>query len=232
MQKKIPKKLVLLITGSIIVILVMVILILSKSDTSNKISDIVSIPIPATIVKSFVKIADAEPVQPAKIATSSTQISDISANTDSVNLGLPISLEIPNINVDASIEYLGLTIDGAMAVPKGPNNVAWFSLGTIPGVVGSAVIAGHFGWKNNIPAVFDDLHKLQIGDKISIKTDKGITVTFIVREIGVYDQNGDATNVFSSNDGKAHLNLITCEGVWNPVLKTRPNRLVVFTDME
>jgi len=35
-----------------------------------------------------------------------------------------------------------------------------------------------------------------------------------------------------SNDGKAHLNLITCAGVWDEVEKSHSSRLVVFADME
>jgi LPXTG-site transpeptidase (sortase) family protein len=155
-----------------------------------------------------------------------------SSSNEKINVGLPVSLVIPKINVHANFEYLGLTTDGAMDVPKGPDNVAWFDLGPRPGEIGSAVIAGHYGWKNNIPAVFDNLYKLQKGDKIYVEDSMGSSTAFVVSEIGIYDQNGDASNVFGSNDGKSHLNLITCEGVWNNLLKSRPSRLVVFTSKE
>ena len=145
---------------------------------------------------------------------------------------LPVRLKIPSINVDALVEYVGLTSDGAMDVPKGPDNVAWFNLGPRPGENGSAVIAGHYGWKNNIPAVFDNLHKLRKGDKIYIEDEKGAKTVFVVREIQIYDKNVDASLVFGSSDGKAHLNLITCTGVWNKAEKTRSDRLIVFTDKE
>jgi len=88
---------------------------------------------------------------------------------------------------------LGLTTDGAMDVPKGPSNTAWFDLGTIPGDTGSAVIDGHSGWKNGIPAVFDDLYKLQKGDKVYVQNGKGIIITFVVREIKNYDPKADAS---------------------------------------
>jgi len=71
--------------------------------------------------------------------------------------GLPVRLKIPKINVDSAFEYVGLTPQGAMDVPKGPAEVGWFKLGTRPGEIGSAVVAGHSGWKNGIPAVFDNL---------------------------------------------------------------------------
>jgi len=147
-----------------------------------------------------------------------------------VNPGLPTRLKIPNLSTDAVVEYVGLTTLGAMDVPQGLDNVAWFNLGSQPGEVGSAVISGHSGYKDNKPAVFDDLYKLAEGDKVYIEDDKGAIVTFVVREIKSYDRNANAADVFSSNDGLAHLNLITCTGDWNAIAKTHSDRLVVFTD--
>ena len=59
-----------------------------------------------------------------------------------------------------------------------------------------------------------------------------MTITFVVREIRTYGKDESAHDVFGSSDGKAHLNLITCMGVWNKTEKTRSERLVVFTDKE
>lgn len=147
-----------------------------------------------------------------------------------VNIGLPIRLLIPKISVDAAIEYVGVAPDGSMGVPKGPDGVAWFQLGPRPGEEGSAVLAGHFGWKNNLPAVFDDIHTLEKGDTLVVEDDTGATSTFVVREIRLYDPLADSEGVFGSSDGKAHLNLVTCEGVWDAATKSYSKRLVVFTD--
>jgi LPXTG-site transpeptidase (sortase) family protein len=144
--------------------------------------------------------------------------------------GIPVRMMIPSINIDAAIEYVGLTSNGAMAVPKGPNDVGWFELGPRPGDIGSAVIAGHDGWKDGIPAVFDNLSKLVAGDKIYVKDDTGATTLFVVRKVVIYGENDDASTIFDSNDGTAHLNLITCEGFWNAATQSYSSRLVVFTD--
>jgi LPXTG-site transpeptidase (sortase) family protein len=153
-------------------------------------------------------------------------------NLKQINSGLPTRIEIPKISVDAAIEYVGLTPQGAMAVPTGPTSTAWFDLGPRPGENGSAVIAGHEGWKDGIRAVFDDLYKLRAGDEVYVKDEEGATTTFVVRDVRTYGQNGDASDVFGSSDGKAHLNLITCEGIWNAAEKSYSNRLVVFADKE
>lgn len=144
----------------------------------------------------------------------------------------PVRLKIPQIGIDANIERVGLTKDGAMGVPKGVANVGWFDLSPSPGEIGSSVIDGHSGYKNDKPAVFDNLHKLQKGDKIYIEDEKGKTIVFVVRRLWSYDNKKNASEVFSSKDGKAYLNLITCAGDWNAIEKTHSKRLVVFADKE
>lgn len=146
--------------------------------------------------------------------------------------GLPVRLKIPEIAVDDAVEQVGVTSEGEMGTPKGPTGVAWFSLGPRPGEIGSAVISGHYGWKNGIPAVFDNLYKLRAGDRLYIEDENGVITTFVVRELRRYGENADASEVFTSRDGKAHLNLVTCEGVWNKFSKSYSKRLVVFTDKE
>lgn len=144
--------------------------------------------------------------------------------------GLPVRLRIPIIGVDSAIEDALITPDGRMDVPAGSKNVAWFALGPHPGQEGSAVIGGHYGISGGVPFVFYNLDKLKIGDKVSVLDDGGNTLSFVVRSVRLFDRNADATPVFTSSDGLAHLNLITCEGIWNQVNGTYPKRRVVFTD--
>lgn len=146
--------------------------------------------------------------------------------------GLPVRLKIPGIHVDSAIEYVGLTPQGAVGIPKNPNNAAWYNLGPQPGDIGSAVITGHVNWYYGATGVFANLHKLKPGDKITVQDDKGSVFSFVVREIRDYAAAGDATDVFYANDEKAHLNLITCEGVWDRSAQQYTQRLVVFTDKE
>lgn len=146
------------------------------------------------------------------------------------NPGLPIRLKIPKIKVNAAIEHKGLTAKGEMGVPKLPGNVAWFSLGTRPGEIGTAAMAGHVDWWNGATAVFANLKKLKIGDKIIVQDENGKDVSFIVRKIRTYSSKESAPDVFHSSDGKAHLTLITCYGAWDKNAKQYSKRLVVFAD--
>lgn len=149
-----------------------------------------------------------------------------------LQVGLPMRLEIKSIGVDSLIEYVSTTTKGEMDTPKLLEDVAWFSPGTYPGEVGTAVIAGHSGWINYKTAVFDRLSKIKVGDIVTIKNDNGVNTNFVVSNLKKYNSLGDPTEVFTSNDGKSHLNLITCSGIWDTENKNYKERLVVFTDKE
>jgi len=71
-----------------------------------------------------------------------------------------------------------------------------------------------------------------VGDKVYTENNQGVTTSFVVREIKRYDPDADASSVFDSKDGKSHLNLITCEGVWDDEIESYSKRLVIFTDRE
>ncbi len=145
------------------------------------------------------------------------------------NPGFPVRLKIPRINVDATIEYVGLTSHGEMEVPRDAANAGWFDLGPRPGENGSAVIAGHVDADDGKAGVFTDLHKLKGGDKLYVQDSEGRITPFIVRESRTYDP-GYAVEVFSLNSS-AYLNLITCDGVWDGAKKSYSKRLVVFADI-
>jgi len=55
----------------------------------------------------------------------------------------------------------------------------------------------------------DNLYKLRKGDKLYIEDDKGVIISFVVRESRGYNPNADASDVFGLSNGKVHLNLIT-----------------------
>jgi LPXTG-site transpeptidase (sortase) family protein len=172
-------------------------------------------------------------LSPARIGRSGSQPLETTpptVSTQKMHIGFPLRLKISIINVDAVIAYAGLTPDGAMEIKKDPTEVAWYDRGPRPGENGSAVIAGHYGFLNGKGSVFNDLHTLIKGDVISVVDDRNNTYSFIVRESRTYNPAADASGVFNSNDGKAHLNLITCEGTWNNAQATYSDRRVVFTE--
>lgn len=143
--------------------------------------------------------------------------------------GLPVRLVIPTINVNTNVQYVGITPQGEMEVPSNAVDVGWFKLGSRPGEKGSAVIAGHIDGESGEAGVFINLYALKQGDELYVEDYQGIRTRFIVRESRTYDP-GYAEEVFSANDS-AHLNLVTCDGIWDGTKKSYAKRLVVFADI-
>lgn len=143
---------------------------------------------------------------------------------------VPVELSIPRLGIYAPIEAVGILDNNAMAVPINIGDVGWYEHGPRPGDMGSSVLAGHVNWINGEDAVFTSLHFIEIGDTVQVNNSVGSTDTFIVRNVKDYPENSDASDVFSSSDGSSWLNLITCDGAWDAVLKTHRLRLVVFTE--
>lgn len=148
----------------------------------------------------------------------------------SATFGLPIRLQIPTIDVDANIAYMGLTPTGEMDVPPDLINVGWYKFGTKPGEVGSAVIAGHLEGVEDL-GVFKHLTKLQVGDEINIRNDRDELIVFTVREMRTYKQDERPSDIFNRTDG-TYLNLITCSGKWDNTKKRYSHRYVVFADKQ
>ncbi|ACZ41485.1 peptidase C60 sortase A and B [Thermobaculum terrenum ATCC BAA-798] len=143
----------------------------------------------------------------------------------------PVRLIIKNdrLDVDAAVEYVGLTPDGAMDVPKKWEDVAWYRLGPVPGQQGNAVIAGHLDSTTG-PAVFWKLKDIRIGDVVSVIDEDGHKINFKVTKIQSYfDEDAPLYDIFGPTD-KSRLNLITCDGSWDPKAKRYDKKLVVFTE--
>ncbi|RDY69994.1 class F sortase [Halobacillus sp. SY10] len=139
----------------------------------------------------------------------------------------PDRIEIPTIDVDASIQALGYTPDGGMAVPKSLTDVGWFEPGTMPGNQGNSVIAGHVDG-NSGPAVFYDLKDLSPGDEIHVY-DENTKLTFEVSRIESYPyKNAPIREIFGPTNTR-NLNLITCTGPYDDEASTYSERLAVFT---
>ncbi len=140
--------------------------------------------------------------------------------------GYPDLLSIPKINVKAKVGLVGITQKGNMATPRSFREVGWYKYGTIPGNMGSAVIAGHVDNGLALPAVFSKLSELKKGDDIYITTDENKSLHFKVTGSEVYDFNANVPEIFKENDGKI-LRLITCTGTWLKEYRTHDERLVV-----
>lgn len=169
------------------------------------------------------------PTPPRPSPTPSPTVVPTPSPTPPPAVGAPTRLRIPSIGVDASVESVGLTADGAMDVPKNYANVAWYNLGPKPGAPGNAVIDGHVDSKTG-PAVFWDLRKLRPGDEIFVIGVDGVERRFVVTAMQVYKRDAaPLEQIFGAAPG-THLNLITCDGVFDRTRKEYDSNLIVYAD--
>lgn len=148
-----------------------------------------------------------------------------------IEVGLPTTIEIPSLGVNAAIESVGLDDQGRMGVPQEVMDTGWYKFGYRPGQRGSAVIDGHFDSQTGAPAVFYNLATLQIGDKIIVTDSNNQKYKFIVTSVTSYPFDSlPMQKIFARND-KARLNLITCDGTWNRSTHNYSNRAVVFAEL-
>jgi LPXTG-site transpeptidase (sortase) family protein len=146
------------------------------------------------------------------------------------NFDLPAKLLISKLNINATIEYIGLTSSGNVAVPANSLDVGWYKYGALPGNKGTAIIVGHVDNSVGQSAVFTNLDKLQKGDNIIVIDAEGQTISFTVSRSQIYNNSENPPVVFKAIDNEAHLNLITCTGPWDAGKYVFTERLVVFAD--
>ena len=146
-------------------------------------------------------------------------------------IATPVSLEIPAIGVNATVEFVGLDKYGNMDIPKNVYHVGWYSLGVKPGENGQAVMAGHLNTPELTPSVFWNLKNLKPGDVIIVQNENGREVNFAVREVRSVDTAEFPVQEIFGPSSKPQLNLITCDGYFDRKEGTYNRRIVVYSDL-
>lgn len=174
-------------------------------------------------------VLDRESPQVPAVSSEESASKPITVRASDVHeAGLPVTLRISSLKVDASIEGVGLTSDGAMGTPSDWWVVSWFRHGPRPGDTGSAVIAGHYDADEG-PAVFVYLGRLKEGDEVEVTDDAGVTRVFAVERTEAYDEDAVPMEEIFAQSDDMRLNLVTCDGVWDEATQAYSKRLVVFT---
>jgi Sortase domain len=165
-------------------------------------------------------------------------------------VGVPLDVVIPSIKVNSPLLAVGMTSAAAMSAPEGGagspdwSDTFWYRGSAVPGAVGTATIAGHIDDRFGDYAVFGRLSELVPGDRIFIRdTTTGFSEQFAVTSSHAYTiaqaRTRPVLNLIygtgppkgepaqPSNDGLAHLSLVTCAGAWLARQDTHSERLVV-----
>lgn len=139
---------------------------------------------------------------------------------------LPKLLRLPAVGIEAAFEYVGLTPEGAMDVPKHPDRVAWYQLGPRPGQSGNAVIAGHVDWAGRVRA-FWWLNRLGPGDLVEIIDQNDKSYSFVIQWKRMFNASAAPVQEIFASSTVPEITLITCGGVFDPQTKQYLSRLVV-----
>ena len=165
------------------------------------------------------------PLMPATTAPTSAPTSAYIAGA------APESITLPSIGASSSLVPVGLTPDGAMAVPDvhHPKQAAWFEPGPEPGQPGPAVIVGHIDG-DHIPGVFFRLKDVREGDRVEVRSG-GATLAFTVYRTELVAKDAfPAAEVFGHTDGP-ELRLITCGGDFDHAARSYKGNTLVFAKL-
>lgn len=139
----------------------------------------------------------------------------------------PTMVHVPAIGVDSTLIPLGIQgRDGVPVTTKAgelqeipvdmPKQAGYFSLGFLPGQIGSAAILAHVDGDHML-GLFHDLGKLKAGDKITVDRSDGSSVTFTVTHVKTILKKDFNPKAEYGSATDAELHLISCGGRFDPV---------------
>ena len=146
---------------------------------------------------------------------------------------MPVSVDIPAIDVTSRLLHLGLNADGTIQVPSlvtSADDAAWYKYSATPGQIGTSVIEGHVDSYQG-PAVFYRLGALQPGDTIDVTLADGITAIFRVTGVREYLKSSFPAKAIYGTTNYAALRLITCGGVFDYATGHYLSSTVVFASL-
>jgi sortase (surface protein transpeptidase) len=176
-----------------------------------------------TSAPPILAVTSAPGPRPAKAAPSATSTglgtSDGSLTSLSQRVEMqPVRIQIPALQVDASVIAVSVTSSGALQVPENVTQAAWYQDGSAPGQRGTSIIAAHVDFAGKL-GLFSTLHTLKQGDVI-IVTDYSHHIHRYSAVTGRLFPKSDPSTVHSlaaaaSKPGLPQLALITCGGALN-----------------
>lgn len=154
------------------------------------------------------------------------------APIQSVAPGIPVSIKIPAIDVNAPVMKLGLNDDKTIEVPPLANSnlAGWYKYGASPGQKGAAVIVGHIDSKAGA-SVFFKLRDLHTGDQVFVTLNNGQTVTFAVDGLQQVPKTNFPTASVYGPVPYAGLRLVTCGGVFDPATGSYLSDVIVYAHL-
>lgn len=139
----------------------------------------------------------------------------------------PVSVSIPRIGAESNLIPLGLTPDGAMAVPDTAGQAGWYEHGPRPGAPGPAIVVGHVDYKGE-QGVFGRLTQLRVGDDILIGTADGTVLRYRTHRVQQVGKDDFPWDQVARDTPWPELRVVTCTGAFDRVARSYVDNLIVY----
>ncbi|WP_407111476.1 class F sortase [Streptomyces sp. DSM 116494] len=128
----------------------------------------------------------------------------------------PERVRVPGIGLDARVEGVGVTGQGAMTVPDDPSVAGWYRYGPAPGSPrGSAVLVGHVDNDTGDLGEFAALSEVRRGDTVEVRRAEAGPAVYRVVSRATVPKDELPPSVFRRT-GAPVLTLITCAPPFDP----------------
>ena len=141
---------------------------------------------------------------------------------------------LPSVNIQARVMSVGVNSRGRIDSAKNVNDVAWYDGSAKPGQEGQVLISGSASFAPTYKAAFDNLSKLQVGDKITIERGDGKTISYrVVDTETVSADKVDMKKILSVPDKAIRgLTLMGCTGNYDYRTQSSDKRVIIYTVQE
>jgi len=155
------------------------------------------------------------------------------AMAEALSRSVPVTLEIPTIDVRSNLQSLGLEEGGGLETPAGDryDEAGWYRHSPTPGSMGPAIILGHVDSYEG-PSVFFRLGELTAGDKVTITRADDSIARFIVDSVHSYPKHRFPTDEVYGDIDHAGLRLITCGGIFDEGTGHYEDNIVVYARLD
>lgn len=137
---------------------------------------------------------------------------------------------IPAIGVDAIVLQVGLNPDKTVQVPplSEVRDAAWYRNSPVPGDDGPTIILGHINSAQYGAGVFLDLHRLKVGNSVSIARGDGAVATYRISRVSAFPKSSFPTQLVYGDTAGPTVRLITCGGTFNTSTRSYDDNIVAF----
>jgi sortase (surface protein transpeptidase) len=146
---------------------------------------------------------------------------------------IPVRVRIPSIHVNARLVKMRTNRRGVLEPPplNRPRLAGWYAMGTAPGEIGPAVLAGHVD-SRTAPAVFYKLKTLHPGERILVDRRDGRIAVFRVQRVMQVPKRFFPARMVYGEIPYAGLRVITCGGAFDTSVGHYKDNVIVFARLE